>query len=262
MRTVVCCILLLLLVCTLSNANVPNGIIEVDSSTFSKVVDGSKYVLAEFVQASWKETLDFPKVGEAFIGNDEVLVVKVDTSFDEKLKERFGITELPAVRFFPKSLTPLIYKGPFGAQEIIDFTRLQIVPQLQSLKGIVDTFLTSDEKELLIEKSIALVKDFTGVDLSYANVLLSHMRFIAKKGEPYIQAERKRLRGLIGNKKSASESKLAEFKRRLSTLSLFVSDTQEVLDDLVPKDAAPKDTIPKDTAPKVAVGDATPKDEL
>lgn len=85
----------------------PTAVVTLDPSNFDSVVkDASKDVLVEFY-APWcghckHLAPEYEKVGQAFAGDDSVVVAKVDADAHKELGQRYEVTGFPTIKFFPK----------------------------------------------------------------------------------------------------------------------------------------------------------------
>jgi len=104
-----------------------SGVVDLDSSNFDSVVDGSKAAFVEFF-APWcghckHLAPEYEIVGDAFERlKDQVVIAKVDADEHKELGSRFDVHGFPTLKFFPKgSLTPEAYDGGRTADDIIQF---------------------------------------------------------------------------------------------------------------------------------------------
>jgi len=197
------------------------GVVELDDETFDKVMSGrSNHVLVAFQEYGWKEPDDFDKVHHEF---SNVLVAKVSGHDSPKLKERFGITSYPTVKFFPRGSAEPVTSSGTTTPEMIDFVRMQLNPKLMELKNLATEFMdTSDsaKRKQIVGKAEALVATFDAASKDYANLYVTFFSKIADKGDDFIEKESARLKGLIDSK-STIPAKREEFQRRVNILKSF-----------------------------------------
>ncbi|XP_003384600.1 PREDICTED: protein disulfide isomerase-like 2-1 [Amphimedon queenslandica] len=102
------------------------GVVDLTSSNFDQVVDGSKAAFVEFY-APWcghckRLAPEYEKLGAAYEGSNDVVIAKVDADADRTLGGRFGVRGFPTLKFFPKgSTTPEDYNGGRSADDFIKF---------------------------------------------------------------------------------------------------------------------------------------------
>jgi len=200
------------------------GVLELDEINFNKIVDGSKHVLVQFYEFSWKEIPDFDKVGKHFANNKEILITKVSTTTNKALTEKYGVKETPAVIFFTKGDSNHYdqYKGRQTFGDVIDFVSFSTNSDLNELKEIAEGFRQSEDQnkdlERIRELVVQLPPEYSDVGKYYL-VTLVHVQ---QGGDPYIAKEKERLERLSAGK-SVKPEKAAEFQTRLRILNALVS---------------------------------------
>jgi len=200
----------------------PKGVIELDEKVFDLIVDGSKPVVVSFQEHGWKNPKDYENVVQEFDGQG-IIFVKVDCAINKELTQRFNIENYPSIRYFAKGQTtnPAIYSGPDTSSDITDFIRVQMNPKLNELKQLaVKFFAESSSRKSILASAESIVNGLEAVDKEYANFFVNNMKKILEKGEQFVELEKERLGGLLGNK-ATTEKKKQEFSRRLNVLNAF-----------------------------------------
>jgi len=196
------------------------GILELDDETFDKVMsDRRRPVLIAFTEYSWKDPDDYDKVAKEF---DDILVAKVAGNDSPKLKERFGVSTYPTIKYFASGSAEPVTAGGASKDELIDFVRLQQNPKLQELKQIATDFLTAAAaaRPAILTKAEELAKSFEGSAATYASYFVNTIKKVLEKGEDFIEKEAARLTGLVDSKSTVA-AKREEFQRRLNVLKSF-----------------------------------------
>jgi len=78
-------------------------------------------------------------VAKEFEKENDVIVAKVDCSESSDLKTKYGITDLPANRFFSKGgdvNTPDVHTGGDSAAELVEYVYSNLNPSLKQLKAL------------------------------------------------------------------------------------------------------------------------------
>jgi len=199
------------------------GIIELDDSTFDKVIDGRHHALVLFQEQSWKEPAKFEDVGKEFITAKDIIIAKVDGASADELKKRLNIDKLPSIKFFPKgSTTPEItYEGDDSAEALIEFVRSRVNSNFKRLREIATSFSKSNQKGALVKEIESIHSTLSGTDAELANYYLKTAQQTVKRGDEFTTEEAKRLAGLINNK-ATTQQKKNEFNRRLNIIKQFL----------------------------------------
>jgi len=105
----------------------PSAVVTLDPSNFDSVVlDPSKDVLVEFY-APWcghckHLAPEYEKVGATFLGDENVVVAKVDADAHRDLGTRYGVSGFPTIKFFPKTNKDGVeYSGGRTPDDFISF---------------------------------------------------------------------------------------------------------------------------------------------
>jgi protein disulfide-isomerase A6 len=207
------------------------GILGLDEINFDKIVDGSRNVLVEIVEYSWKATNDYEKVAEEFKNNNDVIVALLEFSDNKDfVKSRFGIEkseDLPKIKFFPagkKEPEDVSTDDPDG---LIEFVHSSLNSKLGTLKSMVKEFMASDNKAELLKRAEDYVKKELAENV-WAKYYINSMQKIVEKGADFVKKEKERLQNLVTNSKSAAKTKLAEFKKRLTVLHAFDAEKKNI----------------------------------
>jgi len=193
--------LFIILLFTEFSIAVEKGIITLDEYTFDKVVDGSKYVLVEFIYQPWETTPDLETVGREFDSLKDVLICKFIISANEEFAKRFDFKkeELPAIKLYPKGSTTFenLVEGSaktIKGDDVVELLRFRLNPNLKELKDIAAQFVAEDAKRTeLLKRAEILAKNASGKDLEYASQFIKSMNKIIEKGVSYVSQEKTRL---------------------------------------------------------------------
>nr|AAO22148.1 protein disulfide isomerase-like protein [Mastigamoeba balamuthi] len=226
------------------------GIVPADDLTFDKLVDGSRHVLVEFVENSWKHTPGIedraspaapsppPKpaaVAKELAAQDDALVVSVETTDNKELAERLGFggasSSLPALAYFAKGAAgrqtapAQRLDGPVtDAEAAKQFFQSAVNPSITELRGLAATFVAAGDaqKKEMLSRAEAIVAGLEKGAAQYGRFFVANMKKIVAKGAPFVQAELDRLKQL-SESKATTEEKQREFRSRIGILRLFQS---------------------------------------
>jgi len=247
--------LIVALVCCLALVEARKGVLELDKDNFDKIVDGSKNVLVEFVEYSWKDSQSYDTVGEEFSARKDILVAKIATHDNPEFKTRFAIVNEPAVKWFPKgSTTPIDFMGDVSttnkesAKDIIQFVNSNLSPQMQDLTSLAKRFVNNPTAEL-VQEATHLTSQLDAAYKDFGTTFLSVMTKIQERGASYPVKERTRLNTLIQNK-STKKDKQRDFSKRLNVVELFITPEADAADKAAnPPPPPPPPTPPTPTPP-------------
>jgi len=207
------------------------GSLEVDLYTFGKLAP-SNNLLVVFQAQSWKEINKFDQVAKELRDREDVLVVRFDGSNerDAPVKEKYGVTSLPAVFFLAKgSSTPVLYHGQLesgsSGDSLVQWVRVQLTPSLSALDDIAKKFSgasAGEQTKLLAQAQQLAGKLTTSQDVEIGKVYTRTLENIQKQGVAYVEKEKTRLKGLI-DAKATTQAKKDEFSRRLTILDSFTA---------------------------------------
>lgn len=216
------------------------GVLDLDSWTFDKVIDGTRTALVKFDKnyadgASEDEFKEFAKrVGEMGKQSADLLVAEVGkTDYMQKknfdLHERFGVQsdDLPVFKLFKKgSLEPVSFKDTVDAQNLSRFVLSEAgvwigtVGCLEKFDKLMTNFMEQkDKRETILSEATSLQK---GMDKNYfdsAKTYIRIMKKIMRDGDSFIKTEIKRVEKLKEGKLSDAKKEL--FQRRLNILGSF-----------------------------------------
>ncbi|OZJ05272.1 hypothetical protein BZG36_01960 [Bifiguratus adelaidae] len=141
-----------------------------DTSSFDKVIDGSKPALVEFY-APWcghcKNLAPvYAELGDAYqYAQDQVVIAKVDADAHRDLGQRFGVQGFPTLKWFPKGVTSPdqveAYSGGRDLESLSAFIRdktglrARVKPVRSDVRVLVDStfgdIVMDKEKNVLVE---------------------------------------------------------------------------------------------------------------
>mmetsp|Transcript_19340 Transcript_19340/g.21519 ORF Transcript_19340/g.21519 Transcript_19340/m.21519 type:complete len:222 (+) Transcript_19340:40-705(+) len=198
------------------------GVIELDEDTFGKIVDGSRNVLVQVAEYTWKCTDGYEDVAKEFKSNGDIIVAIISANDNKEfVKKTFDLesdTE-PTVFFYTKDKEPKPQKlSTTEPQLLIEYTHFSVMPKLRELIKMVESF-RSGNREGILKKAKRFVDKHELGDQLMAKTFLVTMRRIIDKGPEFVKKEVTRIEGLL--KKKMKPEKVIEFKRRLTALESF-----------------------------------------
>jgi len=208
-----------------------------DPVNFEQVIqDKSKHVFVEFY-APWcghckHLAPDWEKLGLAFQNEHDVVIAKVDADKHKPLGEKFGVSGFPTLKFFPKdnkagesyeagrdleSLVAEVNKRA-GLKRTSKGLFESTVGRTAELDQLASTYLRDVKtREATLKAAEAAVKKAHDPNLEW---YVKFMRAIEKKGVAFVEAEKTRLEGYLGDNKVEAK-KADEFSIRLNVLEAF-----------------------------------------
>jgi len=212
-------VLLLALTCV---SAATKGVLELDEVTFDKVVDGSKNVLVQVVQYTWKASDGYDKVATEFKDDPNLLVALVARNDNKDYVQKvFGIEkeeEMPRTYFYEKGSKAHQAVSSDDSDSLIEYVLFALNPKLKQLQDLAKLFIRSDKKADILKKAQDFVNKEGLQDSTYAKYYLASMKRINENGIEFLSKERERLQGLANNK-ATKKDKSSEFKKRLNVLN-------------------------------------------
>jgi len=219
----------------------PSNVVDLDGSNFDKIVkDPSKDVLVEFY-APWcghckKLAPDYEKVANAFRGEKNIVIAKVDADAHKEVGTKYGVTGFPTIKFYPRNNKDgEDYSSGRDVDSFINFindkagTHRSANGLLNDKAGLVESFNDLVSKFVAGEKSVreTLVKEAEEKVASlaeHARDAAGHyvrsMKSILEKGEDYAAKEVDRLHKILSSG-AVSDDRADLMKIRKNILSLF-----------------------------------------
>ncbi|KAL0589302.1 hypothetical protein ABG067_002521 [Albugo candida] len=158
-------LLLVTLLCVVPVA-LSSDVVDLTPDNFDQIVDGTKHVLVEYY-APWcghckKLSPTYEIVATSFRKIDSVIVAKVDAEAHTELRDRFGVTGFPTLKFFNKGSTEAEdYSGGRSEDEFIEFLNEKSGSQAKAVKPpsfVVALTANTFEKEVFESGRHALVE--------------------------------------------------------------------------------------------------------
>jgi len=214
-----------------------SNVVDLTTENFDSIaLDNSKNVLVEFY-APWcghckHLAPDYEKVANAFVGESDVVVAKVDADHYKDLGGRYGVSGFPTIKWFGKDSkeSPEGYDGARDVQSFVDFINQKSgtkrkadgrlseqAGRVSSLDEVAKQFASGDQKTLLSQTE-SLVKGLTGTDAKNGQFYVKFMSQIQKDKE-FVSKETARLDRMLSG--SISPAKADEFTIRKNILSAF-----------------------------------------
>jgi protein disulfide-isomerase A6 len=212
-------------------------------------LDESKDVLVTFT-APWCghcKTLKpiYEKVATTFKPETNCLVANIDAdnAANAAIKQRYGVSGYPTIKFFPKgSKEPVDYTGARTEEAFVEFLNKQCGTH-RAVGGGLNEIAGKHSKfdELASEFFVAtgaardaIYADASSLAAEVGDVAKHYIRVMDKVkagGEAYLEKELKRLASIL-EKRTMSPSKLDEIKIKANILSSFVAKKiEEVVGD-------------------------------
>jgi len=241
-----------------SGVSARKGVLELDSSNFDKIVDGSRNVLVMFAEYAWKDSAMLESVGEEFASAKDVLITKIATRDNADIAARFGAEgSVATIKWFAKGTTTGIdYSGDLSStnkeasKDVIAFVHNAQSPQIQELSRLAKRVADAPAADMRSEAE-HLIKQLPEQYAEFGKTFLAVWTKVEEKGKDYPVKERHRLNGLIENK-STKPDKKRDFGRRLSVVEHFVTAEADAADKKAnppkPKPPAPVPPPPPPSA--------------
>jgi len=141
-------------------------VINLTPSNFDEVVNGDKHVLVKFF-APWcghckAMAEDYITASDAFAKFPEVVIAEVDADAHKDLKERFGVTGFPKLKWFPKgSTTAEDYTAGRGVDDVITFVNSKAKTRAFVAKPASDVVvLTPSNFKTYMDKDAGMLLEF------------------------------------------------------------------------------------------------------
>eukprot|EP00771_Trimastix_marina_P003029 gnl/Trimastix_PCT/421.p2 GENE.gnl/Trimastix_PCT/421~~gnl/Trimastix_PCT/421.p2 ORF type:complete len:365 (+),score=138.81 gnl/Trimastix_PCT/421:3-1097(+) len=218
----------------------PNPVLELTSQTFDQIVlDPETHALIAFT-APWcghcqRLKPEFTSAAKSFRAGDKVVLANVNADDQPALRDRYGITGFPTMKYFGAG-EPEDYNSGRDADSIIEYMNTKAGTQrlkggaLKPTAGLVEelSVMTSaylsaepEARATLLEDAGKVVEGLEGAAKWSGDYYLRVMRNIAAKGAGYPAKEQARLEKMKA--KSINDSKEDEFTRKIHILGAFLA---------------------------------------
>jgi len=215
----------------------PTSVMTLHEGNFEKMAQGSKAALVEFY-APWcghcKSLAPvYEQLAQAFAGEKDVVVAKVDATVDGDIATKFGVTGYPTIKFFPAgSAEPVDYTGGRDIDPLVSFLNEQIGSSRNADGSLADDAGSVEELNAVIKAHSSFDKSFldaltetaatlTGKAKDHGKIYVLSAAKVVAKGIEYVEKESKRLDGLIKGANVTPESK-TNFQLKQNILKRFV----------------------------------------
>jgi len=220
----------------------PTFVVDANDDTFDSIVlDTSKNVLVEFY-APWcghckRLAPEYEKLGQSFIGSEDVTVVKVDADQHKVKSGKYGVTGFPTLLWFPKDnkvgekytggrtaedMLAFINKNA-GTQRVIGGGFLPTAGLIAELDELVAKFKsnTAEREQILKETQALFDANKTNKDWAMAKFYAIAMKRVIAKGDDYAASEIDRLQRMLegGNIKA---DRIPQFHQRINVVKQFL----------------------------------------
>lgn len=251
-------ILLFPLLWTFAFGSNTKGVLNLDSWTFDKVVDGSRNVLVMFdKEYPYGDYVDrfkefASKVGEMGVQSQDLIIAQVGkTDYGDikniDLHERFHVEEkdFPVFKLFKKGNTEAsswdVEKEEITLESLSHFVQssanvwIGLPGCIKEFNDVAKIFMSTTSEEeranILDEKSRYLAEEADETNKDSVKAYVRVMKKILEKGEEFIKTEKARIKKLQNGK--ITEKKKELFQRRLNVLGAFeIQKTEKVKEEL------------------------------
>jgi len=217
----------------------PSNVVDLTDANFDSIVlNGKKDVLAEFY-APWcghckKLIPDYEKLSNAFAGDSNVVIAKLDADNYKDLAGKYGVSGFPTLLWFGKNNkeNPEKYERGRDVQNFVDFinekagTKRTASGKLQSTAGRIDALdaiaskvAAGTEVATLIRDAEDVVKTLSGEAEKHGKIYVKTLESIKSKGKDFVNTESARLAKMLDG--SLTPAKVDEFTIRQNILSAF-----------------------------------------
>ncbi|GJP46373.1 hypothetical protein CLOM_g5667 [Closterium sp. NIES-68] len=216
-------------------------VVALSPATFDSIaLDPTKHVLVEFY-APWcghcKNLAPiYEQVGAAFKLEKNVVIAKVDADEHKELKDRYGISGFPTLKWFPAGdgAEEEDYRGERELLDLVRFvneragTRRNVKGGLTSSAGRIESLddIAGRFLEASAQERAGLVAEAQGVNVPanvqrHADLYVKVMRSVVDKGNEYVAKEIARLSKVLDG--DLKPEKADDFTIRKNILSAFVT---------------------------------------
>jgi len=203
----------------------------------SLVLDANNDALVEFY-APWcghckKLAPVYDVVGNAFVGEKNVVIGKVDCDAHKELCQSYGVSGYPTLKFFSRiNKDGIAYDGGREAGDLLYYVntaagthrlmngflsdKAGLVTELSALSNqFVDA--STDERTQLLNRAMKLSEEHV---TSSGKIYVRYMESVIERGTDFIKTEVERLQRMVDSK-SMTAQKIDEFTIRLNILNTF-----------------------------------------
>jgi protein disulfide-isomerase-like protein len=217
----------------------PSSVVDLDSSNFDSIVlDNSKDVLVEFY-APWcghckKLIPDYEKLANAFAGDANVVVAKIDADKHKEIGSKYGVQGFPTIMWFGKdNKSPEKYERARDVESFVSFINDKAGTKRQSNGRLAETAgriaaldaiaskaaAAGADLAALAKEAEAAIAGLTGVDATNGKYYVKVLQTMASKGKDFVVNEIARLARMMEG--SVAVNKIDEFTTRHNILKAF-----------------------------------------
>lgn len=210
----------------------------------AEVIQSKKHAIVEFY-APWcghckSLAPTYEEVAKIFSGEDDVLIAKVDATAHAGLASRYGVSGYPTIKYFaPGSDDPEDYTNGRDKNSFVEFVNENAGTQRTADGGLtaeagrveeLDTLISASGaiSASVVEQAESILESLSGKTAKYGNLYIKAMKKVVAKGQNYVDAEIKRLEGLLSNDNVAADKKTL-FGLRKNILTAFRPAEKEEL---------------------------------
>ncbi|KAG3120012.1 putative protein disulfide-isomerase [Phytophthora idaei] len=224
-------------------AKAPSHVAALTEADFdAEVIHSKKHAIVEFY-APWcghckQLAPTYEEVGAIFEGEDNVLIAKVDATANSELASRYNVKGYPTLFYFsPGSDEPEDYSNGRDKASFVEFINEHAGTHRTEDGGLTAEAGRVEEIDVIISESGDITTDvqkkvqtvvdgLEGSDAKYGSLYVKAIKKIVAKGPSYVDAETKRLEGLLEND-NVSPQKKTLFALRKNILQFFQEKQNE-----------------------------------
>jgi len=214
----------------------PTKVVDLTESNFDSIALAPKHVFVKFY-APWcghckKLAPDWEKLANAFSGENDVVIAKVDAEKQKALGTKYEVTGYPTLIYFDKenkqhkysegrTLTELVtfMNSKSGAARLENGNLNSEAGLLEAFSDLASSFADHPNKDELITRAKELAVNFQGDEQRAATIYVKVMEQLAKDAK-YADNEIARLKRMIENG-SLTRVKADEFTKRINIIASF-----------------------------------------
>lgn len=217
------------------------GVVDLDSITFHKIVDGSHNVFVSFVEdvggdgggdeEGEDDDVDFPTeletLAEKYSTHKDVILARLDAMSAYEIAEKYDVKTYPTLMLFKKGeKMPEKYTGANKAGDIGAFLggKVGYPAPVEELGEVTKRFNEdTTNREAIIKEAKETTEKLDDDKKKLGEYYVKVMEKVMEKGDNHVTNEAKRLNSII-EKGAVLDVKLTELKQKLDILRSFQNE--------------------------------------